>query len=86
MKASITLDKTGAVSHLKGTLGIINEPYTACLELKMPDGSIDVLVVGGTGDETWDYPLSNFPAGNYDALIKPRVHNAFEATRLHFTL
>jgi len=43
-------------------------------------------VVPGTGNDTWVLTLDNCKAGEYEALIKPRVDNAFEESRLHFTL
>jgi len=86
MKASIKLDRTTSVPKLTGTLGITNAEYTAYLELKRPDGSVDNMVVPGTGNDTWVLTLDNCKAGEYEALIKPRVDKAFEASRLHFTL
>ncbi|MFJ4441492.1 hypothetical protein ACIPZ8_05280 [Pseudomonas sp. NPDC089422] len=86
MKASIQLDKGNAVPTLRGTLGITNAPYTAMIELKRPDGTTENLVVPHSGSETWEISLGNCAPGSYEALIKPREGNAFEATRLAFSL
>ncbi|AXM96888.1 hypothetical protein ACU5P1_02350 [Pseudomonas plecoglossicida] len=84
MKASIQLDKNGTTARLHGTLGIINIPYSAVLELTRPTGKTDELVVPSSGNETWEVTLEDCAPGNYDALIRPREDKAFEATRLKF--
>ncbi|BBH43988.1 hypothetical protein [Pseudomonas sp. KU43P] len=84
MKASIQLDKNGTTARLHGTLGIINIPYSAILELTRPTGLTHELVVPSSGNETWEVTLEDCTPGNYDALIRPREGKAFEATRLKF--
>jgi len=85
MKASIKFDNT-ATPRLHGDLGITNVPYTAVLEIKKPDGSVDNLVVPNSADTTWSLTLSTYARGDYDALIRPREAGAFEATRVKFSL
>ncbi|MEN5304132.1 MULTISPECIES: hypothetical protein [unclassified Pseudomonas] len=85
MKASIKFDNT-ATPLLHGDLGIENVPYTAMLEIKKPDGSIDNLVVPHSNGTTWSLTMSGYAPGDYDALIHPREAGAFEATRVKFTL
>ncbi|MGJ7552165.1 hypothetical protein [Pseudomonas alloputida] len=86
MKASIQLDKNGTTAKLHGTLGIINIPYTAMLELTMPNGKTDNLVVPSSGNETWAVTLEDCAPGNYKAIITPRESKAFESTLLNFSI
>ncbi|MBO9549607.1 hypothetical protein [Pseudomonas sp.] len=85
MKASIQFDNTMA-PLLHGDLGIANAPYTAILEIKKPDGSVDNLAVPSSAGTTWSMTLGEYAPGAYEALIRPREANAFEATRLKFSL
>nr|WP_314480781.1 hypothetical protein [uncultured Pseudomonas sp.] len=85
MKASIKFDNT-VTPLLHGDLGIANVPYTAVLEIKKPDGSIDNLVVPSSNGTTWSMTVGQYAPGDYDALIRPREAGAFEATRKKFTL
>lgn len=86
MKASIKLEKTGTTARLHGTLGTINTPYSAVLELTGPNGKCDELVVPSSGNETWEITLDNCAPGNYQAVIRPRESQAFEATLLKFSI
>ncbi|MFF5863513.1 hypothetical protein [Pseudomonas sp. NPDC012596] len=85
MKASINFDNT-VTPLVHGDLGIANVPYTAVLEVTKPDGTIDNLVVGSSQSTKWSMNLDSYAPGDYDALIRPREANAFEATRVKFSL
>ena len=86
MKASIQLEKNGTTARLHGTLGIINIPYSAVLELTRPNGKTDELVVASSGNESWEITLNDCAPGNYKARIRPRESKAFEASLLNFSI